>query len=154
MKSRLFYILKVTELHDDKTCCTYNRVTKMHSHNWNWHQYINKKNIGAFNVLVYDIHEKYTINSDILQWLCYFDKPFNPFCFDLFQFNSSTQFSSDSPGYVATPLLKDKIHIVVIVMDATSVDIFPQAIIDKIKTLQAKVYQKGMISVVFYIHDD
>lgn len=37
-------------------------------------------------------------------------------------------------------------------MDATSVDIFPQAIIDKIKTLQAKVYQKGMISVMFYIH--
>lgn len=124
----------------------------MHSHNWNWHQYINKKNIGAFNVLVYDIHEKYTINSDIVQWLCYFDKPINPFCFDLFQFNSSTQFSSDSPGYVATPLLKDKIHIVAIVMDATSVDIFPQAIIDKIKTLQAKVYQKGMISVMFYIH--
>lgn len=74
-----------------------------------------------------------------------------PYYFDLFQFNSSTQFSPDSPGFVAIPSLKDKIHVVVIVMDATSVDIFPPAIIDKIKILQAKVNQKGKITHVFNI---
>lgn len=73
---------------------------------------------------------------------------------DKYLFNSSTQFSSDSPGFVAIPSLKDKIHAVVIVMDATSVDIFPPAIIDKIKILQAKVNQKGIPQVVLLTQID
>lgn len=73
---------------------------------------------------------------------------------DKYLFNSSTQFSSDSPGFVAIPSLKDKIHVVVIVMDATSIDIFPPAIIDKIKTLQTKVIQKGIPQVVLLTQID
>lgn len=73
---------------------------------------------------------------------------------DKYLFNSSTQFSSDSPGFVAIPSLKDKIHVVVIVMDATSIDIFPSAIIDKIKTLQTKVIQKGIPQVVLLTQID
>lgn len=61
-----------------------------------------------------------------------------------FKFHSSTQFSADSPGFVSIPSLKDKIHIVVIVMDATSIDIFPPAIVEKLKVLQAKVNQRGI----------
>lgn len=73
---------------------------------------------------------------------------------DKYLFNSSTQFSADSPGFVATPLLEDKIHVVAIVMDATSIDIFPPAINDKIKILQAKVNQKGIPQVVLLTQID
>lgn len=67
-----------------------------------------------------------------------------------FQFNSSKQFSADSPGFIATPSPKDRIHVVVFVMDATSVYTFPPAITDKIKSLQAKINQRGTITIVCY----
>lgn len=53
------------------------------------------------------------------------------------------QFSADSPGFVTNPTLKEKIHVVVFVMDATTVDILQPAMIDKIRNLQAKINQKG-----------
>lgn len=52
----------------------------------------------------------------------------------------------DTPGYLTTPSTKDKIHIVVIVIDATIVDVFPEEIIEKIKLLQNKTHQKGNLN--------
>uniref|UniRef100_A0A8W8LPR2 TLDc domain-containing protein n=1 Tax=Magallana gigas TaxID=29159 RepID=A0A8W8LPR2_MAGGI len=62
--------------------------------------------------------------------------------------------NADSPGFVSIPSLKDKIHIVVIVMDATSIDIFPPAIVEKLKVLQAKVNQRGIPQVVLLTQID
>lgn len=73
---------------------------------------------------------------------------------DKYLFNSSKQFSADSPGFIATPSPKDRIHVVVFVMDATSVYTFPPAITDKIKSLQAKINQREIPQVVLLTQID
>lgn len=73
---------------------------------------------------------------------------------DKYLFNSSMQFSADSPGFVTNPTLKEKIHVVVFVMDATTVDILQPAMIDKIRNLQAKINQKEIPHVVLLTQID
>lgn len=60
-----------------------------------------------------------------------------------FQFNTSSQLSPETPGFLAIPSTKDKTHIVVLVLDATIIDVFPEEIVQKIKKLQDKCNQKG-----------
>ena len=57
--------------------------------------------------------------------------------------------SPDSPGFLTIPSTKDKTHIVVIVLDATVVDVFPDEIIEKIKKLQDKCNQKGIYNTMY-----
>ena len=60
------------------------------------------------------------------------------------QFNSSTQLSPDSPGFLAKPSTQDRMHAVVIIIDSTVVEIFEHEILEKIRILQAKANHRGM----------
>nr|XP_022296595.1 interferon-induced protein 44-like [Crassostrea virginica] len=67
---------------------------------------------------------------------------------DKYLFNASSLFGPESPGYVAMPSIRDKIHIVVIVIDATIVDVYPDEMTVKLKSMQGKVNQRGIPQIV------
>jgi len=68
------------------------------------------------------------------------------FCttFFLSQFNSSPPVPSDTAGFVPSPQLSDKIHCVVFVLDGSTADVMPEKVIEKMKTLQNRMNQRGM----------
>ncbi|KAJ8313255.1 hypothetical protein KUTeg_009172 [Tegillarca granosa] len=67
---------------------------------------------------------------------------------DRYQFNPSVPFNPDVPGFVAYPALHQKIHCVVFVVDGSAVEVMSEKVIEKIKILQKKVYQRGISQVV------
>ncbi|XP_029441958.1 interferon-induced protein 44-like [Rhinatrema bivittatum] len=60
---------------------------------------------------------------------------------DRYQFNPTISIQSDSPGYINSPSLKDKIHCVLFVIDACKVSILSKNLEEKLRTLRAKVSQ-------------
>uniref|UniRef100_K1Q7G6 Interferon-induced protein 44-like protein n=1 Tax=Magallana gigas TaxID=29159 RepID=K1Q7G6_MAGGI len=67
---------------------------------------------------------------------------------DKYVFNPSLPLSSDIPGFIKAPKLKDRIHCVAFVLDASSVDIMSEHMLEKIKKLQTAMNQRGLPQVV------
>ncbi|XP_071161983.1 interferon-induced protein 44-like [Mytilus edulis] len=67
---------------------------------------------------------------------------------DRHQLNPSVPLSTDIPGFVASPHLSEKIHCVVFVIDGSTVDVIPEKVIEKMKTLQSRMNQRGVPQVV------
>lgn len=59
------------------------------------------------------------------------------------QFNPSLPLSSDIAGFVKAPKLKDRIHCVAFVLDASSVDVMSEKMLEKIRKLQTAMNQRG-----------
>jgi hypothetical protein len=53
--------------------------------------------------------------------------------------------SPDSHGFIASSQLTDKIHCVAFVIDCSTVDVIPDKVLERIKGLQTRLNQKGML---------
>ncbi|KAL3875158.1 hypothetical protein ACJMK2_038086 [Sinanodonta woodiana] len=62
---------------------------------------------------------------------------------DRYQFNPSSPITTDIPCFIDRPELKNRIHCVVFVLDGSTVDVFPQTILDKIKQVQIRMNKTG-----------
>ncbi|XP_076099527.1 interferon-induced protein 44-like [Mytilus galloprovincialis] len=67
---------------------------------------------------------------------------------DRHQFNPSVPISGDTPGFVVSPSLSDKIHCVIFVLDGSIVDVIPEKVIERMKNLQLRMNQRGIPQVV------
>ncbi|VDI11098.1 Hypothetical predicted protein [Mytilus galloprovincialis] len=67
---------------------------------------------------------------------------------DRHQFNPSLPISPEIPGFITSPQLSDKIHCVAFVMDSSTVDVLPEKVLERIKSLQTRLNQKGVPQVV------
>ncbi|KAL3875159.1 hypothetical protein ACJMK2_038087, partial [Sinanodonta woodiana] len=67
---------------------------------------------------------------------------------DRYQFNPSSPITTDIPGFIDRPELKDRIHCVVFVLDGSTVDVFSQTILNKIKQVQIRMNKTGLPRVV------
>ncbi|CAG2189892.1 unnamed protein product [Mytilus edulis] len=63
-------------------------------------------------------------------------------------FNPSLPISQEIPGFKTSPQLSDKIHCVAFVMDSSTVDVLPEKVLERIKSLQTRLNQKGVPQVV------
>ncbi|XP_045177228.2 interferon-induced protein 44-like [Mercenaria mercenaria] len=63
---------------------------------------------------------------------------------DGYQFNPTTPFSNDAHGFIKSPTLGQKIHCVCFVFDGNTATILSEKMLEKIKSMQAKVRQKGL----------
>ncbi|KAJ7332561.1 hypothetical protein JRQ81_014741 [Phrynocephalus forsythii] len=57
---------------------------------------------------------------------------------DKYQFNSNEAMHPNAPGYIKSPSLKDQIHCLVFVIDASNVEILPEKIERKLKEIRQK----------------
>ncbi|CAC5404512.1 Interferon-induced protein 44-like [Mytilus coruscus] len=64
---------------------------------------------------------------------------------DRHQFNPSLPISPELHGFITSPQLSDKIHCVAFVMDSSTVDVLPEKVLERIKSLQTRLNQKGMV---------
>ncbi|XP_060584187.1 interferon-induced protein 44-like [Ruditapes philippinarum] len=60
------------------------------------------------------------------------------------QFNPATPISTDHDGYISKPTLEDKVHCVVFVLDSTTLEVLPAKILQKMKSFQTLMNQKGI----------
>ncbi|CAC5394348.1 unnamed protein product [Mytilus coruscus] len=67
---------------------------------------------------------------------------------DRYQFNPLVPISTDTKGFVADPHLSEKIHCVVFVFDGSTVDVIPEKVIERIKTIQGRMIKRGVPQVV------
>ncbi|XP_067682168.1 interferon-induced protein 44-like [Haliotis asinina] len=67
---------------------------------------------------------------------------------DRYQFNPAVPISPDSAGYKKSPILADKIHCIAFVLDGCTVDVFPDKILQTIKSIQQRANQRGIPQVV------
>ncbi|KAK6183189.1 hypothetical protein SNE40_010716 [Patella caerulea] len=67
---------------------------------------------------------------------------------DLYTFNPFSPITPDSPGYIKTPTVNDKIHCVAFVIDSTSVDVMNESIFSKFKLVQKLANQRGIPQVI------
>lgn len=67
---------------------------------------------------------------------------------DRYQFNPSVPVTPDINGYKQSPKVADKIHCVAFVVDASTVDVMPEKVLERMKTLQARMNQRGVPQVV------
>ncbi|XP_060598654.1 interferon-induced protein 44-like isoform X2 [Ruditapes philippinarum] len=63
---------------------------------------------------------------------------------DGYQFNPTTPISSEIHGFVKFPTLGQKIHCVCFVFDGNTATILSEKMLEKVKSMQAKVRQKGL----------
>ncbi|XP_045187841.2 interferon-induced protein 44-like [Mercenaria mercenaria] len=63
---------------------------------------------------------------------------------DGYQFNPTTPISSEIHGFVTSPTLGNKIHCVCFVFDGNTATILSEKMLEKVKSMQAKVRQKGL----------
>ncbi|XP_045161383.1 interferon-induced protein 44-like [Mercenaria mercenaria] len=63
---------------------------------------------------------------------------------EYYQFNPASPISAETDGFVDKPTLEDKVHCVVFVMDSTTLEVTPAKIIQKIKSFQTLMNQKGI----------
>ncbi|KAK6183191.1 hypothetical protein SNE40_010718 [Patella caerulea] len=67
---------------------------------------------------------------------------------DRYTFNPFSPITPDSPGYIKTPTVNDKIHCVAFVIDSTSVDVMNESILSKFKLVQKLANQRGIPQVI------
>ncbi|XP_045177399.2 interferon-induced protein 44-like isoform X2 [Mercenaria mercenaria] len=65
-----------------------------------------------------------------------------------YQFNPSTPISPDISGFISSPTLNQKIHCVCFIIDGSTATVMSERMLEKIKSLQTKVRQKGISQVV------
>ena len=65
------------------------------------------------------------------------------FWYYIFQFNPSVPVSPDMSGFIKSPKIKDRIHVVAFVVDASTVDVLSEKVLERMKTLQTRMNQKG-----------
>ncbi|XP_053376735.1 interferon-induced protein 44-like [Mercenaria mercenaria] len=63
---------------------------------------------------------------------------------EYYQFNPASPISEDTDGFVRNPTPNDKVHCVVFVMDSTTLEVLPTKIIQKMKSFQSLMNQKGI----------
>jgi hypothetical protein len=61
------------------------------------------------------------------------------------QFNPAAPISTDHDGYISKPTLEDKMHCVVFVLDSTTLEVLPAKILQKMKSFQTLMNQKGIL---------
>lgn len=67
---------------------------------------------------------------------------------EYYQFNPSAPIKPDSMGFISKPTVDDKVHCVVFVVDGTTLDVLSEKILQKIKSFQAIIIQKGIPQVL------
>ncbi|OWF39881.1 Interferon-induced protein 44-like [Mizuhopecten yessoensis] len=67
---------------------------------------------------------------------------------DRYKFNPAVPLSPDEPGFVKNPTLSDRIHCVAFVLDGSTVDVIPQKVMKRIKSMQLRMNQRGIPQVV------
>ncbi|XP_069125153.1 interferon-induced protein 44-like isoform X2 [Argopecten irradians] len=67
---------------------------------------------------------------------------------DRYKFNPSVSLSPDAICYVKHPKLSDKIHCVVFVLDGSTVDVLSEKVLERIKSMQIRMNQRGIPQVV------
>ncbi|CAC5394351.1 unnamed protein product [Mytilus coruscus] len=73
---------------------------------------------------------------------------------DRHQFNPSLPLSTDTLGFVTSPTLSDKIHCVLFVIDGSTVDVIPEKVVERIKSFQSRINQRGVPQVVLLTRID
>ncbi|KAM7317806.1 hypothetical protein ACRRTK_022543 [Alexandromys fortis] len=73
---------------------------------------------------------------------------------DRYQFNSKKPITPDHPNYIHDPLLKDRIHCVVLVFDISSVEHLSYGMVAKIKRIRKMLIKCGFLHVVLLTHVD
>ncbi|KAL4224202.1 Interferon induced protein 44 [Mactra antiquata] len=63
---------------------------------------------------------------------------------EYYQFNPATPITPNTNGFISKPTLEEKIHCVVFVLDSTTVEVLPDKIIQKMKSFQTLMNQKGI----------
>ncbi|XP_062586847.1 uncharacterized protein LOC134248468 isoform X2 [Saccostrea cucullata] len=64
-------------------------------------------------------------------------------------FNPVAQASLDSPGFQKQPTLKDKIHVVVFVVDGSTLEVMPEGILKKLKETRSMAIDRGIPLLVY-----
>nr|XP_022339418.1 interferon-induced protein 44-like isoform X2 [Crassostrea virginica] len=67
---------------------------------------------------------------------------------DKYMFNPALPLSPDVPAFIKSPKLRDQIHCVTFVLDATTVDVISEKILEKIRKLQVSMNQRGIPQIV------
>ncbi|XP_033728204.1 interferon-induced protein 44-like [Pecten maximus] len=67
---------------------------------------------------------------------------------DRYNFNPAIPLSPDAEGFVKTPAFSDKIHCVAFVIDASTIDVIPEKVWERIKAMQPRMNYKGIPQVV------
>ncbi|OWF39884.1 interferon-induced protein 44-like [Mizuhopecten yessoensis] len=70
------------------------------------------------------------------------------------KFTKDIPLAPDAIGFVKNPTLSDSIHCVAFVLDASTVDVFPEKVMEHIKTTQAQVNQRGIPRAVLLTNID
>ena len=60
-----------------------------------------------------------------------------------FQFNPSVPISPEIPGFKKSTSLREKIHCVCLVIDGSTGGVLPEKMLEKIKSIQAKIHIRG-----------
>ncbi|XP_062610137.1 interferon-induced protein 44-like [Saccostrea cucullata] len=63
-------------------------------------------------------------------------------------FNPSVPLTPDTPGFIKAPKLKDQMHCVAFVVDASTVDVMSDKMLEKIRKFQTHMNQRGIPQVV------
>ncbi|XP_078249157.1 uncharacterized protein LOC110089470 isoform X4 [Pogona vitticeps] len=67
---------------------------------------------------------------------------------DWYQFNPHAAMQPDTPGYIVSPSLKDKIHCVVFVIDGSKLEILSEKVEQKLKTLRQKAKELDVPQII------
>ncbi|XP_047415027.1 interferon-induced protein 44 isoform X1 [Sciurus carolinensis] len=73
---------------------------------------------------------------------------------DRYQFDSMEPITSRHPNYIHSPSLKDRIHCVAFVFDASSVEQLSPEMVAKIKKIQREVIKCGVVQMALLTHVD
>ncbi|XP_069123072.1 interferon-induced protein 44-like isoform X1 [Argopecten irradians] len=65
-----------------------------------------------------------------------------------YKFNPSVPLTTDTIGFVKIPTLADQMHCVAFVLDASTVDVIPVKVVERIKAMQTRINQRGIPQVV------
>ncbi|XP_033730378.1 interferon-induced protein 44-like [Pecten maximus] len=73
---------------------------------------------------------------------------------DQYKFNPALPLSPESKEFVKNPTLSDQIHCVAFVMDASSIDVLQQKVMERIKAMQTRMNQRDIPQVVLLTNID
>ncbi|XP_061167739.1 interferon-induced protein 44-like [Saccostrea echinata] len=66
-----------------------------------------------------------------------------------YQFNTASHATPKVQGFVRNPKLEDKIHCVVFVLDASTIDVISEAVLRQIKEIQSVIVERGIPQAVY-----
>ena len=62
----------------------------------------------------------------------------------LFQFNPRASVTMDMGGITTQPCINDKTHVMVLIIDATNVEVMPQNLVSQMKAMKEQANSKGI----------